>query len=339
MKIVRLPFAVFFVLLLLEVRRVLGSHTEFEFKADGIEVVVGAGPSQIDEFDDGNLAPWISFRGTAFESGGFLVLRDPGVDALLPGHGVTVDVSDVYRFFSGMLLEEDFEVTSTWAPIIPDPPGERFATSVHYTVGSGPAVQAFGLVLQNLGDAEAAPFGLPSGLRIVQVLVDAVPNQNAPGYQSISFPSLASVAVSPGDVTGDILFRIHWLAPMRQFTTSFSLDRGMSFQSPFAPVQPANLASGAATVGMVGDPVLPVSAVPALGAPGQGALLLLLALLALVSSRRARCSGARRAWPPAARYSGLDDVRGVRLVVGARLAVVREGPVPALDGGANSLRR
>jgi hypothetical protein len=262
-----------------------GSHTTFEFKVDRVELVVDGGAPQIDEFDDGVIAPWNLTRGTAFESGGLLVLTNPGVHTSIPGYGMTLDVTTVVRGYSGLTLGTDFNLESAWAPLLPVPPGQRFSMVASYDNGSG-ANEMVALVLQNLGNAEAAPFGLPSGLRMVQLLVTQVPDPMHPGeFLSLSFSVLESVAVSPADVTGNIVFRIDWNAATRLFTTSFSLDGGTSFQAPFpsSTIPAAALAGGPAYVAMLADPVEVAPKVPLLGAPGRGGLLLLLALLSFAS--------------------------------------------------------
>ncbi len=212
-------FALLFMSFLLEPVTAHGSHTTFEFKVDRVEVIIGGGAPQVDEFGDGDIAPWILNRGTAFESNGFLVLKNPGVHSFLPGYGLTVDVSDVVRGYPGLALEADISLDSRWAPILPAPLGERFSMTASYSSGSGSTTEFVALVLQNLGNAEAVRAGLPSGLSMVQLLGNLVSDPLHPGeLLSIDFPIVESVAVYRLVVSGVLLVLLVWVVGLRVFS-------------------------------------------------------------------------------------------------------------------------
>ncbi len=279
-------------------------HTEFEFNVERFEMVVDGGSPQIDDFAAGPLSPWTIGAGTAFESGGVLVLTDPGDHRVLPGFGVTLDVSSVNWAGSGLEIESDFEMESTWKPMLPEAPGQRFAMVVSYSDGSGD-VEFVALVLQNLGTAEAAPFGLPAGLRMVQLRGSGTPDlDNLGEFLTLSFPLLESVPVSPASVTDDIVQRIDWDSTAREFTTSFSLDGGATMLTPFptANISAAALATGDMTVGLIADPAELTAAVPTLGSIARGCVILLLVATAYLRTsqsmrprQRLRISGDRPA--------------------------------------------
>ena len=109
-----------------------------------------------------------------------------------------------------------------------------------------------------------------------------------------AFPELSSVPVTPSAITGDIVLRTAYDATTRLYTTTFSLDGGTTFQSPFGTLSAAPTATGPVLTQLIADPVEATAAVPILAPAGRLALLLVLSALAVVtraaghSSRRPR---------------------------------------------------
>ena len=80
--------------------RAVASHHVFSHSVDRFEVDGNVfGPfdgtlDYVDEFDDGTIAPdWTQLLGTSVESGGVVMLKNPGTDYTIGG--VSVDVSNI----------------------------------------------------------------------------------------------------------------------------------------------------------------------------------------------------------------------------------------------------
>ena len=54
------------------------SHSIFSYSVDRFEVTGNSQGTRFDEFDDGLVAPWDTFLGTAVEQGGTVTLKNPG---------------------------------------------------------------------------------------------------------------------------------------------------------------------------------------------------------------------------------------------------------------------
>ena len=190
------------------------------FEADGNVFGPAGGPLDfVDEFDGGTLAPdWSLEVGTAFESGGVLVLRDPGlITSLVPG--LTLDVSDVESEHDLTNGAGDCTLTSYWTPVLPDTNrGIHFQT---YVLGA--AIEAAGLTLNNT-----------NGVYTVEQDLTIVGDLPIPQHHD-------SVPIDPGDVTGTIVLRLSFDDATDMLSTSFSLDGGATFQSPFSPVHIFNV--------------------------------------------------------------------------------------------------
>ena len=234
-------------------------HTTFSSSVDRFEIDGNAfGPAdgtldQVDEFDDGVLAPnWSVLVGTAVEAGGVLTVKNPGLDVtLVPG--LTLDVSNVENTVDVANGAGNFTATSYW---VPTPLGTN--REIHFQLyGLGSTIEAAGLTVQNLDAASAGP--------------------NPVGYsvtQSVSFigggggvPQQATVAIDPGDIIGRIVLRMAFDDATDMMTCSFSLDGGATFRSPFPAmhvfqvVQDLEILLGAASIESTVPPPPPPPAV------------------------------------------------------------------------------
>jgi hypothetical protein len=234
----------------------LAHHLTFSASADRFEIDGNAfGPAdgtadQIDEFDDGILAPnWSVLLGTAVESGGLLTLRNPGVDInLVPG--APLDISNVENTTDVEDGEGDFTATSYWTG---PPTGAN--TQIHFQLyGIGATIEAAGLTLANL-DANGTGGGLPVGYSISQEVTflgssGGVPQQN-------------TVAINAADITGAIVLRMAFDDATNTMLCTFSLDGGATFQSPFPAlhvfqvVPSAEILLGANAIDVGGPPPPP----------------------------------------------------------------------------------
>jgi hypothetical protein len=191
------------------------------FEVDGN----GFGPADgtldfVDEFTAGSLAPnWSLLLGTASETGGFLVVRDPGFSVQLASN--TLEISTVENALHDIGNGEgNFTMNSFWSPSLPGQNAE-FHMQL-YSVS--PIIEAAGVTVNNLGGGSYS---------VAQSLTQ--------GFGA-SFTTLQanSQTISAADVTGEIVLRMTLDDSTDQLTCSFSLDGGATFQSPFPPLHVFN---------------------------------------------------------------------------------------------------
>lgn len=201
-------------------------HTIFSFQVDRFEGDGNAfGPSDgvidfVDEFDDGTLSPnWYhTIYGTVFESGGFLYITNPGTHLPAPD-GTTLDVSVAAGSSQNFMTEGggNFTGIAYWEPIIPDV-GHHYHLSL-FTFGGGDYFnETFAIAIRRTDTA----------LEIGQFVTELDLTHGI--YQQTM---LEFVPISADDVTGQIVFRIDFDDATNLATSSFSLDGGTTWQSPF----------------------------------------------------------------------------------------------------------
>ena len=182
-------------------------------------------PDFVDEFTAGTLAPnWALLLGTAVETGGVLVARDPGFSVQLGA--VPFEISTVENALHDIGNGEgSFTMTSSWLPVLP-----AVDTELHMQLYSiSPVIEAVGLTVTDLSPSTAALQGSPAGYSVNQSLTH--------GFGA-TFSTLQSNSSSfgPSTVTGQIILRMSFDDTTDMVTTSFSLDGGATFQSPFPPM-------------------------------------------------------------------------------------------------------
>ena len=200
------------------------------FEVDGNALGPADGtPDFVDDFTAGTLAPnWALLLGTAVETGGVLVARDPGFAVQLgavPFEISTVE-NNIHDIGNG---EGSFTMTSSWLPNLP-----AVDTELHMQLYSiSPVIEAVGLTVTNLSPSTAAQQGSPAGYAVNQSLTQ--------GFGG-TFSTLQSNSASfnPSAVTGQIVLRMSLDDATDMVTTSFSLDGGATFQSPFPPMHAFN---------------------------------------------------------------------------------------------------
>jgi len=197
------------------------------FEIDGNAFGTADGTADfVDEFS-GTLAPnWAVLLGTAVETGGALVVKDPGVSVVLgavPFEISTVE-NAVHEIGNG---EGSFTMRSSWVPTLP-----ATDTELHMQLYSiSPIIEAVGLTVTNLSPQTASLEGNGSiaGYSVSQSLTH--------GFgASFSTIQSNSVPISAAAVTGPIVMRMSLDDATDMVTTSFSLDGGVTFQSPFPPM-------------------------------------------------------------------------------------------------------
>lgn len=203
--------------------------------------------------------------------------HDPVLQPLYP---LLLDRSDVTSAggFGVLRGEGDFTATAVWNPILPDP-GGFYGFSLGYQAGAGFG-EGIGVGIANYTPQIAGYLGAPSGLVIAQT------KGVQSGGSAVSHEQ-EELAITPGDVTGQIYMRIAFDDGAGEVTTSFSLDGSSTFITPFAPISSAMTGGGVWVA--FGDPisVSPPVRVPALGAGGKVLLCaVLVGAVALLARRR-----------------------------------------------------
>ena len=185
----------------------------------------------VDEFDDGVLGPdWAPLLGTAVETGGVVVLENPGTDISIGS--LVLDVSNIELDTDVEDGGGNFTATSYWLPVVPGTDDEFHMQ----TYGVGSLIEAAGLSFENQSAASAATLpGSLAGPAIVEQLTRIGGDNLTTRFE---------VPVDPGAITGRIVFRLSFDDATNLLTGSFSLDGGATFQSPFPPIPIFNGVSG-----------------------------------------------------------------------------------------------
>lgn len=225
-----LPFALLTLALCVGPSPSWASHSMFFSSLDRIEIdgnIFGPAdgtPDFTDDFDDGVPgASWRSMMGTSTETSGVLTFHNPGMD--LPSVP-SMDASNVEHMQTLVNGAGNYTITSYWLPILPGI-DRLFHLQVY---GLGPSIEAAGISVSNLSATTAAlysPPGLP-GLAISQTL-----SYRDDGYADVEVLAFDAVPLDPASVTGIIALRLSLDDATDLLTTSFSLDGGATFQSPF----------------------------------------------------------------------------------------------------------
>jgi len=177
----------------------------------------------VDEFDSGTLAPnWHILLGSAEESGGVLRLHNPGV--VEPLVGLIQEISAVEGEVELGNGDGNFTITSYWDPA-PLPTNGQFFFQLY---GIGATVEAEGFTVNNLDAATAAAAGAPVGYSIGRERV--FPLGGDPPVQDY-------LSIDPSTITGPVVLKMTFDDATDLLTCSFSLDGGLTFQTPFAPIQ------------------------------------------------------------------------------------------------------
>lgn len=188
-------------------------------------------PDFVDEFTAGTLAPsWALLLGTAAEAGGALVARDPGaaIDLASTPFEISTVENAIHEIGNG---EGSFTMSSSWLPPLP-----AIDTEFHMQLYSiSPLIEAVGLTVTNLSAATASQQGNGS-------LVGYSVSQSLTHGFGASFSTIQSNAVpfAAAAVTGRIVIRMSLDDATDLVTTSFSLDGGVTFQTPFPPMHVFN---------------------------------------------------------------------------------------------------
>ena len=199
------------------------ADTTFAFSVDSFQVTGNLPHNVIDEFDDNILDPWqIQDAGTVVESDGIVTLSSPGAPLpFLIGHlRIVNNRSSIESLSSGPFGVLDgsgaFSATSIWHPDIP-------ALNQDFNMG----LDYITLGFANFEPIFADALSIPSG----PVIFFTQDNDDPSGAGSIQ---ATSVVDQP--ITDSIILQIHFDDTSNLFSASFSLDGGVSFETPFTPL-------------------------------------------------------------------------------------------------------
>jgi hypothetical protein len=200
----------------------------YSFSLDRFEMTGNEPGAFVDEFDDGDVAPWEIYDPTVAESGGYVTFSTPGTveTAILDGVSVVMEMSFIgsgnapVRPVNG---SGDFTGISRWTPVIPAV-DEWYEMQIGYTIQEEPRIAIdISLGVANWGPTVADFLNVPSGLGISF-------------YRSTDKLTWQHVLIDESDLTEPILLRLDFEDSSDEFTASFSLDGGATYQSPFTPL-------------------------------------------------------------------------------------------------------
>jgi len=205
-------------------------HTPFAYRVDRFEAdgntfgPLDGVPGYVDEFADGSMSPyWYRAYGTASESGGYLVLQNPGVHFPSPD-GSALDLSIAGSSSPTWVYDGSgsFTATATWESVLP-PVGHHFHFSLYtFNMSGGLFAETFGLAIRRTD----------TGLDMEQHLTEI--DQFTGTFQNTQ---LLFHPIDEADATGPLLFRIAFDDATNLASTAFSLDGGSTWESPFPPGQ------------------------------------------------------------------------------------------------------
>ena len=178
----------------------------------------------VDDFANGSLAPeWTVLLGTASESGGAAVVRDPGTPILLGG--TVLEISTIENEAHGISDGSgNFTMVSHWLPTVP-------ATNAEFHMqlyAIAPVIEAAGITVNDNTPEMAAQLG--GGALAGYSVSESVTQGFGSGFTTEQYHA---VPIGPGAVTGEIVLRMTFDDTTNLLTCSFSLDGGATFQSPF----------------------------------------------------------------------------------------------------------
>jgi len=201
----------------------------------------------VDDFNSGSLAPnWFVYFGTASESGGSLHLTSPGTPyPYYQFSNVVLYQSDVIGPVA-LKGHGDFVARSVWDASAPQLNNYQF-----FAIGNGTSAanqEDVAVGVWNFDAATAQVFGAPGpGFAAAQTHAYIAGGQ----FTNETSP----VLLDPSQITGFIVFQIAYNDTTDVVTTSFSLDGGVTFQSPF-PTNSFPRYNGGVSFSLVTDPVV-----------------------------------------------------------------------------------
>jgi N-acetylneuraminic acid mutarotase len=205
----------------------------YTFSMDRFGVVGNLPGDMADEFHDGIVSPWVIYDPTIVESGGQVRFSSPGAidEGVYNGHHVRSQMSFIGSGFESPFNVAngagDFTGLSQWAPIVPGQ-NQWYEMQVGYELTQEPHRGIdISVGVANWDPVYANLFGIPSGLGISFYLG---------GDMALDDHVWQHAPIAETDITGEIFLRLDFDDDTDHFTAAFSLDGGLTYQSPFAPI-------------------------------------------------------------------------------------------------------
>jgi len=170
--------------------------------------------SIVDNFDDGVL--WPVVNGTAIESNGVVTLSEPGrvETELSDKYFVTIQESEIYTSNNSFQIQNgggNFVAQSKWLQPVPSL-NHIVSMSLVLTDVSGEKIEEFEVGIMNPGPLSKDHFKIPAGMGVYFCYED-----NSGNFKIHGIPI-------EQDITGDVIFGIHFDDKNDQFSGSYSLD-------------------------------------------------------------------------------------------------------------------
>ncbi len=196
---------------------------DYSFYLDRFEV--SGQVSVSDEFDDGEVSPWVIYDPTVEESDGFVSFSNPGTveEGALDGVNYVTEMSFIGSGYpSGFVVENgggDFTGISKWSPVVPGV-NQWYEMEVGYEVQQEPHLGIDISVGVGNWDSEfAAIMGIEPGIGISF-------------YRSTDSLLWRHIPINEADLTSadGILLKLDFYDDTDEFRAGFSLDDGETYQ-------------------------------------------------------------------------------------------------------------
>jgi hypothetical protein len=190
-------------------------HRVFTYRLDAVAIdgnslgPADGVPDLVDDHDNGVHGPtWQPGGGTSFETGGFLVLTNPGFHYYVAG--VYYDITNVASTVSFADGLGNFTATGTWAAELP-----AMGDGIDFALFNGGTLESAGVGIVNYWGPAFRLRHLVSGTTALRT--DLLP-------------------IDPGSLSGPIVLRLAFDDAANTVAGSFSLDGAATFETPFAPM-------------------------------------------------------------------------------------------------------
>jgi hypothetical protein len=248
--------------------------TTYSYNLDRFEISGNNSGGFTDEFNGTAIdsSIWDIDDPTVTASGGFANFHTPGSIASIPLGGTSLSEMS-YLNGEGWYLHDgdgDYQLTSSWASSIPAL--NQFYVMNMSSMDAEPNENVM-LGVANFDATFASLLGTSAGPAIFFGWARDVEHGEF---------AIQGFSISPSDITGNILLQLNFLDALNQFATTFSLDGGATYLSPFSNVTAIGALLDKAEVSF-GAEAWEVQHVPL-----PSSLLLLLSSLAGLGLKKAR---------------------------------------------------